>query len=202
MQWRFRKLTYDILIPKLEKNIYQLNEEESAAYFEWYMERVPERVAYVSQVCAKELRIPVERLDCSPESLRLIWKWFRRRAKTERAIHDKEDRNSKFPADIWNNKRQLTLETEYIIRDIGMYLGETFRKNVPGIYWTYYTEPRRDVFVNNPLLKGFIDRTFVNPFEACFEPIHMTHVQAAKILSNRSTDADLFDIYNIWAKKV
>ena len=55
-------------------------------------------------------------------------KWFRRWAKTEPAIHDKEDRNSKFPADIWNNKRQLTLETEYIIRDIGMYLGETFRK--------------------------------------------------------------------------
>lgn len=129
MHWRLRKLTYDILIlPKLGKNISQLNKEEAAAYFEQYMERVPERVAYVSKVCAKELWIPVERLDCSPESLLLIWKWFRRWAKTEPAIHDKEDRNSKFPADIWNNKRQLTLETEYIIRDIGMYLGETFRK--------------------------------------------------------------------------
>ena len=202
MHWRFRKLNYDILIPKLGKNIFQLNEEEAAAYFEWYMERVPERVAYVSEVCAKELHIPVERLDCSPESLLLIWKWFRRRAKTEPAIHDKEDRNSKFPADIWNNKRQLTLETEYIIRDIGMYFGETFRKNVPGIYWTFYTEPRRDFFVNHPLLKGFVDRSFGEPFHPCIEPIHYTHAQAAKILSKRSTDADLLNIYNIWAEKV
>lgn len=202
MHWRFRKLTYDILIPKLGKNMNQLNEDEAAAYFEWYMERVPERVAYVSKICAKELRIRVERLDCSPESLLLIWKWFRRRAKTEPAIHGKEDRNSNFPADIWNNKRQLTLETEYIIRDIGMYLGETIRKNIPGIYWTFYTEPRRDFFVNHPLLKGFIDRTFGIPFEACFEPIHMAGVQASKILSKRSTDADLLNIYNIWAEKI
>ena len=202
MQWHFRKLTYDILVPKLGKSIFQLSDEEAAAYFEWYMERAPERVAYVSKICAKELRIPQESLDCSPESLLLLWKWFRRRAKTEPAIHGDAERNKNFPANIWNNKRQLTLETEYIIRDIGMYLGETFRKNVPGIYWTYYTKPRRDFFVNHPLLKGFIDRTTGKPFHACFEPIHMTGVQAAKLLSKKSTDADLLNIYKIWAEKV
>lgn len=201
MQWRYRKLTYDILIPKLGKSIFQLNDEEAASYFEWYMERIPERVAYVSRVCAKELRIPEEKLDCSPESLLLIWKWFRRRAKTEPAIHTEEDRNNKFPADIWNNKRQLTLETEYIIRDIGMYLGETFRKNMPSIYWTYYTKPRRDFFVNHPLLKGFVDRTFGEPFETCFEPIHMTQVQATNILDKTAKNEDLFNLYNLWSKK-
>ena len=69
MHWHFRKLKYDILIPKLDKNIFKLTEEETAAYFEWFMEQIPERVAYVSQVCAKELHISVERMDCSPESL-------------------------------------------------------------------------------------------------------------------------------------
>lgn len=69
-------------------------------------------------------------------------------------------------------------------------------------YWTYYTKPRRDFFVNHPLLKGFVDRTFGHPFEAVFEPIHMAHVQAAKILSKKSTDADLLNIYKIWAEKM
>lgn len=35
MFWRFRKLTYDILIPPLGKSIYQLSEQEAADYFAW-----------------------------------------------------------------------------------------------------------------------------------------------------------------------
>ena len=27
MQWRFRKLNYDVLVPKLDKSIFKLNEE-------------------------------------------------------------------------------------------------------------------------------------------------------------------------------
>lgn len=205
MHWKFKKLNYDILIPKLGKSIFKLNEQEAASYFEWFMERVPERVAYVSKVCATELRISEEKMDCSPESLLLLWKWFRRRAKTEPVVYteeEKEELSKKFPDSIRKNERQLTLETEYILRDIGMYLGETFRKNNPHIYWTYYTKPRRDFFVNHPLLKGFIDRSYGQIFEASFEPIHMAGVQAVKIMKKTSKDTDLLNIYNIWAKKI
>lgn len=200
MHWRFGKLKYDILIPKLDKNIFQLNEPEAKEYFQWYMEQVPERVAYVSRVCAKELYIPEEKLDCSPDSLVLLWKWFRRRAKTERLPRTGEEKSASEIPFVGN--RQLTLETEYILRDIGMYLGETFRKNNPQIYWTYYTKPRRDFFVNHPLLKGFMDRSFGHPFEAAFEPIHFAGVQASKILNGTSTDNDLRSIYNIWVEKI
>lgn len=202
MQWHFKQLTYDILIPKLGKSIFKLTEEEAAAYFEWYMEQVPQRVSYVSQVCAKELHIPVERMDCSPESLLLLWKWFRKRAKTEPAILSEEEK--KHPAyanGMFHNTRQLTLETEYIIRDIGMYLGETIRKNHPQIYWAYNTKPKRSMFVNHPLLKGFVDMTTGVPFQAEFEPIHMAGVQASKILLHKSRETDLYDIYIIWSQK-
>ena len=202
MHWHYKKLNYDILVPKLEKSIFKLSEKEAAEYFAWFMERVPERVAYVSKVCASELRIPEEKMDCSPESLLLLWKWFHRRAKTEPVIRTREEKQSqKFPDSVWRNKRQLTLETEYILRDIGMYFGETFRKNHPSIYWTYYTKPRRDFFVNHPLLKGFVDTTSGKPFEVCFEPIHMAGVQSSKILCKTSKDTDLLNIYNIWAEK-
>ena len=203
MNWHFRKLKYDILIPQLDKSIFKLTEEETAAYFEWFMEQVPLRVAYVSKVCAKELHIPVERMDCSPESLLLLWKWFRKRAKTERVILTEEEKKQpEYANGMLRNEHQLTLETEYILRDIGMYLGETFRKNHPQIYWTYYTKPKRSFFANHPLLKVFIDMTTGVPFHAEFEPIHMAGVQASKILSKKSKDNDLLNIYNIWAQKM
>lgn len=187
----FPKAHYKYLVPQLSKDIYQLNAEEAAAYFDAFVGKIPERVRYVSRFCAKELRIPENQLDCSPGSLLPLWKWFRRRAKTEPNLSEKAK----------NSTRQLSLETEYILRDIGMYLGETLRKNLPGIYWTYYTEPRNDFFQNHPLLKGFVDKTTGTPCPVCFEPIHMARVQACKLLTGKSGDGDLRTLYNIWAEK-
>ncbi|MBQ7005119.1 MAG: hypothetical protein IJN68_01660 [Clostridia bacterium] len=202
MHWRFRKPTYDILVPNLEKSIFKLNEDEAAAYFDWFMDQVPQRVAYVSNICAKELKIPLYCMDCSPESLLLLWKWFRKRAKTELVeLSSTDTEHPNYSNGTFCNKRQLTLETEYIVRDVGMYLAETFRKEHPQIYWSYYTEPKRSFFVNHPILRGFVDMTTGNPFDAEFEPIHMTGIQAKKILLNKSKDTDLFDIYTIWSKK-
>jgi len=203
MKWRYRKIKYDILIPNLDKNICQLSEKKAEAYFLWFMERLPERVEYVSKVCAEELGIPREQMDLSPESLVLLWKWFRKRAKTEKVpCAKKENGGRKFPDNVWKNDRQLTLETEYILRDVGMYFGETFRKNIPQVCWSYYTKPKRDFFVNRPLLKGFVDRSFDKPFDACLEPIHYAGVQASRILKNTSKDTDLLGIYRIWEERV
>ena len=200
MHWFNKRFNYDILIPNLEKHIYQLNEEEAAAYFTWFTEMIPLRVAYISRISSKALGVPEEKLNCSPESLVLLWKWFRNRAKTE-IDSTRNPYGKELPSNAQQSNRKLTLETEYILRDIGMYLGETFRMNVPNIYWTYYTNPKRDFFVNHPLLKGFVDNTFGKPFEACFEPIHMAGVQAAKLLNKKSANTDLLDLYVLWSNK-
>jgi hypothetical protein len=203
MHWYCKKLNYDILIPKLDKNIYELTEKEAALYFEWFMAMLPERVAYVSNICTMELGISADKLDCSPESLLLLWRWFLRRANTETVTYTEKNKDYKnFPSRIWKNERKLTLETEYILRDVGMYLGETFRNHNPNLYWTYYTQPRRDFFVNHPLLKGFVERAFGQPFEASFEPIHMAGVQAAKIMNKTAKEVDLFNLYNMWVQKI
>lgn len=190
MLWLFRRRTYQYLPPPFDKSVYDLTARETADYFDWYMEKLPERVAYVSGVCARELGVSREKLDCSPESLILLWKWFRRRAK-------------KCPGPTPANPRQkvLTPETELLLRDVGMYLGETLRKNVPGLTWTYYTEPDNDFFANHPLLMGFVDMTTGKPFHAVFEPIHMAGVQACKLLRWESSSYDLYNLYCLWAKK-
>lgn len=70
----FPKAHYEYLVPQLGKGIYQLNAEEAAAYFDAFTGKISERVSYVSRICAKELRVPKSRLDCSPDSLLPLWK--------------------------------------------------------------------------------------------------------------------------------
>lgn len=198
--WKFCRLTYDILIPPLDKPVCKLNEEEAQRYFCWFLEKLPERVAYLSEVCGKELHIPKEKMDLSPESLVLLWRWFRRRAQTE-ALNPEEEINSRFTWNSETKQRKWTLETEYILRDVGMYFGAVFRHNYPNLYWSYDTQNKRDFFVNCPVLKGFVDRTGGYPWDAVLEPIHFAGVQASRILTNRSKEDDLLRIYEIWAEK-
>lgn len=185
-----KRTQYDYLILPLEKSIYDLTPAQARRYFEWYMEQLPQRVAYVARVCAKELHIPESRMDCSPESLIPLWRWLRKRAKTEL---------SPCPGDP--KRKVLTTETELILLDVGMYLGETMHRNIPGLQWSYYTQPKKDFFCNHPLLTGFVDMTSGQPFQAVFEPIHMAKVQATKLLRHASQSHDLYDLYELWAKK-
>lgn len=185
----FRKQQYEFLPQPFEKRVFDLNPTEATAYFDWYMAALSDRVAYVSQICAKELGVSPARLDLSPDSLVLLWKWFRKRAKTQPG-----------PTPANPKQKVLTPETELLLRDVGMYLGETMRRNLPGLYWTHYTAPKNDFFVNQPLLKGFSEPGHPD-FEPVFEPIHMAGVQAMKLLRHESSNYDLCNLYCLWAEK-
>ena len=88
-----------------------------------------------------------------------------------------------------------------MLRDIGMYLGETWKFNYPFLKWGYYTTPKNDYFVNMPQIMGFYDMNFSPPFPLSFEPIHMATVQAAKLLRKKHTSHDLIDLYTKWEGK-
>ena len=186
MNWQRKKLTYDICIPPLKKNIALLNEKETKDYYDWYLKTISSRIDYLTDVCSEEMKISKKTIGFSPESLLIIWKWFLQKAETEK--NDK-------------GERQLDLQTEYIVRDIGMFVGELFCSIYDNIHWGYYMEPKTDFFVNRPLLMGFKDNCVSPPFDAVFEPIHMVGVQAAKILFNKSTDKDLYNVFAKWSEK-
>ena len=191
MHWNPEQLTYQICIPPLHaKNICDFSHEEAEAYFLWYMEAVPQRVAYLSETCAAQLRCDRSALDLSPESLRLLWRWFLLAAKTEPAPQ----------AAVSRTKKQLTLQTEYILRDIGMYLGEVFCARHKSLFWGHFETPKHDFFVNQAVIMGFEDRSYVPPFKMVFEPIHMAGVQAAKILHGQMKEEDLLQLYRHWEK--
>ena len=179
---------YDICIPPLTKNIYELTHAEAEAYFSWYLTVLPQRIDYLSKTCAGQLKCNRSELDLSQESLKILWRWFLRVIKTEEAPQDADPRP----------RKQLTLQTEYILRDLGMYLGETFVTNHKSLHWGYYEDPKGDVFVNRPVIMGFEDRKYTPPFKAAFEPIHMTRIQALKTVQKPMDENALFRLYQHW----
>jgi len=163
-----------------------LNSDEAEDFFKWYIDKIPDRIRYLSEKCAGDLGINKDEISFSPESLIIVWKWFLNVADTEKTEL---------------NGLQLDLQTEYIVRDIGMFLGEMFNTNYKCINWSFFKSPKTDFFVNKPLLIGFKDNSVSPPFDAVFEPIHMVRVQACKILNNQQADNDLLNLYLGWAKK-
>ena len=124
--WQIKPLTYDICIPPLKSNLYEMNDEEAQACFDWYMSVLPERIKYVSETAAHKLGCSVETFDLTPESLIPLWEWFLSVAEKEPASIQHE---------VIRSDYQLSLQTEYILRDIGMYLGEAFVKNHSSLHW-------------------------------------------------------------------
>lgn len=211
MFWMKKKLEYSISIPPLTKPFARLTAGEAQTFFAWYMQEIPKRVEYISTYSANQLGIHRSRMDVSPESLILLWQWFLDIAELERTPQKRLDELHKIykdtPIDIHEylvseSVEQFSLQTEFILRDIGMYVGEVFTKNNPSIHWGYYNAPKTDFFVNMPLLLGFEDSSFSPPFKMSFEPVHMVGVQAANIWDKTQKDDDLFRLYQNWLKYV
>lgn len=185
--WRKKKLTYEICIPPINKPVSSMNSRETKEYFDWFIEKIPERIQYLSEKIADDCKIKINLTDFTPESLVVIWRWFLDKAQTEKTD---------------SNVLRLDMQTEYIVRDIGMFMGEFFNVRHAGIHWSYYKTPKADIFVNKPVLIGFKDNCVSPPFDAVFEPVHMVRVQATKIVLNKQNENDLLNLYNIWSEKI
>ena len=185
--WKRKMIPYDICIPPIRKPFPLLNSEEVKEYFQWYIGKIPERIHYLSYMIAQDFGLNESQINLLPDSLIIVWKWFLGVANTE--ISDASG-------------MQLDLQTEYIIRDIGMFLGELFHSQYKSISWSYFESPKTDLFVNKPILIGFQDNSVSPPYHAVFEPIHMVRTQACKVLSDRQSEYDLINLYRKWTSKI
>ena len=207
-----RKLNqkYDVCIPPLYKPFHELTHEETEAFYQWHMSHLRERIDYLSSFVSHAMGIRRETINLSPQSLIPVWEWFLSVIKTERTPPErlKELEKEYSSHSIYfiqylmdQSKDQYTIETELILRDIGMYFGEVFVKNEPCIHWSYYEKPKSDFFVNMPVLLGFEDSSYSPPFKMEFEPVHMAKVQAANIWDGSQKKEDLYNLYTKWSNR-
>lgn len=201
------ELQYEVLPFPLNKPFCELSHEETESFFHWYLSHIQERVGYLSSSVAKSRLGFRKELDYSPDSLIVLWTWFLSVASVENV-----DKNARLGRDdkIYCSKeafsryisnrsdKRLSEKSKYILNDIGMYLGQMFINNHPNIFWSYYEMPKGDFFVNKPVLAGFEDGGFNPPFKMFFEPIHMSSVQASKLLKGKESNDDLYILYRDW----
>jgi hypothetical protein len=82
----------------------------------------------------------------------------------------------------------FTDETFSLCFDVGMYLGEVFRRSLPGVKWSYHTKLKNSN-VNKPILEGFFTE---------LPPIDLVLVFAAKIYERTASSGELIRLYDWW----
>lgn len=78
--------------------------------------------------------------DDSVESLILIWSCFLKTARIEKTPKEEIEKmgdGAKIFGESFINRMRFTSTTEYIIHDIGMYVGQCFVLDYPQLYWSY-----------------------------------------------------------------
>lgn len=204
MQKYFRFLndiSYDFLIPPYGFDFRAMTPAQAKNNFAWFLEHIPERTQYLCTRCAKDLKIDEKQLNFSAESLIPVWRWFLKFARLEETpLEDvvKMEKAAKIYGESFINRTQFTIATQYMLRDVGMYLGQCFIRNYAALQWTYYTKPKSDVYVNQPIIRGFQMTYQGKRGELSFAPLHMAKVQAAKIFGQTQSDQDLLGVFEYW----
>ena len=195
-------IEYNALVPLFVQKYTEMSVKQAKENFDWFISKIPERIVYLRNRCALDLQISTSLLDISAESLIPIWEWFIYIARIEKTPNDEVETMKKTYAhlgDSFINYEKFTVNTEFIIRDIGMYLGQVFITHHSIINWSFYTKPKNH-FVNRPILVGFEDKKYNPPYKTVFDPIGMTRGEAISLFDNTAHKKGLYDLYAKWAE--
>lgn len=203
---RFTKdVKYDLLVPPLGLDFYNMTPKQAKENFEWFISKIPERMEYFRNRCASDLKIPVETLDYSPESLIVVWRWFLKTARMEKTPKDELDKmkeGAKVFGESFINWEQFTIASQFIMRDIGMYIGHTYILNYPQLYWHYYTKPKNEFNAKQPVIAGFRVKVMDKEGDAVFNPIKAAEGQAANFYEKKQKETDLYDAFMKWVEYI
>ena len=201
-------LDYVPLIPNIDKPYANLSKKEAEAYLEWFVSHIDERANYIKHIISVGLDVPDSLLNFSFESLKIVWRWFLTVAETSPLQSKKTGNNTllgkkTFVNHVLNEAEcDFSVQTYYIIRDIGMYVAKVFLNNYPNLEWTIKTKPKNYISVNEPLLVGFVDDNpmYPKPFFPDLEPISFVRGCAINLLYGAPHDDDLYNQCLRWEK--
>ena len=139
--------------------------------------------------------------DMTPKSLDVLGQWFTEHVTTRPFSEGDrkkafESLNKDVPPKYWGIFEQpeymLTTETHSLIIDVGMYLGEVFRKHYPQVQWQLYTKGKYWHSYHEPVLSGFGKKEVCNPVDL----VHILALKAAEKLAQPSGLCELFDYWS------
>ena len=209
MMYPDKQINYKPLVIPLTKSFVNLSKQESQEYFDWFISHIDQRSDYLRLQISKDLDVSIETLNFSLDSLVPIWRWFLQIAEIAKTspkdLKDLEESLARQPQSfirqiVEQSKDKLSVFTEYVLRDIGMYLAKMFITNYPILQWTIKRTPKTYVHVNVPLIVGFVDNnpSYPKPFHPDLEPIDLARTPAMNLFSETQQDDDLYNVCNRW----
>lgn len=193
---------YEILPPPYPLEFDEWSRQKAQDYLNWFVAHVPERAAYVLE---KSVGMALPEGAIPPEVLLDVWAWFLRNAKTERVPQKEiEAQRKQFGhfGSSFVNERRWTVKTEYMIRDVAMLMSAVFTTNYPILYWDFDSKPKRYIFFNQPVLKGFLNLRYGKPFADVFQPVHMVTVQASDFFRGSAQPDALYNLFLHWRQDI
>lgn len=146
-----------IVLPFAFHNFDELNKKQAEKFFQWYTGQINNRIDILKKYI--DCEVDGILLDFSPQSLIPLWEWYEQQI----VIELKSDEELKYESGIspdWMqsqiSERKISEKTLDIGMDIAIYFAEIIRKTAPEkIDWGYFTSPKNQMYVNQPVLLGF-----------------------------------------------
>lgn len=199
-QWkRFAKdVPYDLAVPPFGLDYYHMTAAQAKENYRWFLSVIPDRMAYLRDRCASDLKIPAEELDYSAASLVPVWKWFLRTARIEKTPKEELEKmveGAKTFGESWINRERFSVVTTFIMRDIGIYVGESFVRNYPQLQWVYNDKPRNYVNGRQPVIAGFYFKDETTEGPMVVNPMELVNGAGAEFFVGTPKETDVFDYY-------
>jgi hypothetical protein len=196
--------TYFISDPPILRPFKEMTRTEAKIYFKWFIEQIPTRISMLQQAVNSSSRLEFREWVANkmPDSLILLAEWFAHEITTrplsnedqELIAQNLEQIPTKYRIIYSQPEQVLTDKTYSLITDIGMYLGEVFRKQFPQLEWQLFVQGKKYADYQKPVLSGFGD-TECNP-------IDLVQVVALGLIKKTVEPARLYEIYSYWTHQV
>jgi hypothetical protein len=189
--------TYRTIQPPFTLKFREMSKKELRAYFKWFQEITPERIAEFASAVKSSPPFENWQPDFTPRSLDALGKWFATQIETRpRTREEIAEFDAQAPYPIDRSAVELTNRTFSLAMDIGMYLAQVFLRNHPSVKMDQPFGSKRYIDYGQPVLVGF------HGGKVPFNPVGLVVTLAYGLRNNTRTGEGLREIYDIWSKSI
>lgn len=196
-------IKYDIVVSPFGYDYYNMTAKQASKNYDWFISIIPQRMTYFRERCSHDLRITINSLNFSADSLILIWRWFintARMEKTPKYNLREMIKQSELFGSSYINEKQFTISSQFIMKDIGIYIGQSFIINYPQLHWGFYTKPKNDINAKQPVIMGFYYKDNNTEGDVSINPLSIAEGAASNFFSNTQSETDVWDYYMHWVR--
>jgi hypothetical protein len=188
----------EIYIP-INKNIYDLSSKEAQGFNDWFVDNLEERVKILEDTVKKDDEHRFWHANYKRESLQELGEWLYANLAAVEQTHDGIEQgisDNKYPgwfADIvreTSSNKKFSDETYRKCFDVAIYFGETVRKAVPSLKWSYKTT-KTFAHKNQPILVKDGNKASLNPR-------NIVEGLAGKFMRGEAAPNKLQSTFDVW----